>query len=130
MIPDGENRDNERSRNGEKFRKREHILKSKQFSAIYKKGRSCKSDYLAAYCLPNNIGITRIGFSISSKKIRLATTRNRLRRLIREVFRKVKKDLRPGHDVVIVVVRSPGQWPQYKDVETKFLKLIGLARLL
>jgi len=114
---------------GEKFRKSEHLLKSKQFSVVYKKGRSYRSDYLVAYCLPNDTGITRIGFSISSKKIRLAVTRNRLRRIIREVFRKIKKNLRPGQDIVIVVVRAPAQWPQYKDVEAKFIKLINLARL-
>lgn len=114
----------------EKFGKHEHLLKSKQFSVVYKKGRSYRSDYLVAYCLPNDTGITRIGFSISSKKVRLATDRNRLRRLVREVFRKIKKDLRPGHDLVIVVSRAPSQWPQHKDVEAKFFKLLKLAGIL
>ena len=111
----------------ERFRKRDHLLKTKDFSRLYKKGRSCKNDYLVMYHLANDLAHSRIGFSISSRKVRLATDRNRVRRILREVFRKHKNDLKTGYDIVIVVVRNPAPQPDYSSVEQRFLKLARTA---
>lgn len=113
----------------EKFRKCDHLLKSKQFQTVYKKGRSFKSGYLVVYRCPNGIEATRIGFAISSRKMRLATARNRLRRLLREVFRKHKKNMKIGFDLVITLARAPAHTPQYAEVEKIFLAAIHDAGL-
>jgi ribonuclease P protein component len=114
---------------GEKFGKRDHLLKTGEFMQVYKKGRSVKREFLVLYYLPNGLGHNRIGFSMSSRKIRLATSRNRLRRLLREVFRKHRKSLKTGHDLVIVTTRSPASPPTYVGAEALFLQLARAAAL-
>lgn len=49
----------------------------------------------------NETGHCRLGFAISRQKVRLAVGRNRLRRLVRESFRKHRTGL-PCVDVVIL----------------------------
>lgn len=112
-----------------KFPKRDHLLKTRDFSVVYKKGRSCKRDFLVLYHLPNSVGHSRIGFSISSKKVRLAVSRNRLRRLMREVFRRHKKSVKAGCDLVFVVVREPAKPQDYASIEALFLKLLEIGSL-
>ncbi|MBN1573536.1 MAG: ribonuclease P protein component [Deltaproteobacteria bacterium] len=57
--------------------------------------------------LPNNLDITRIGIRVP-KKIGKAYVRNRIKRLIREVFRQNKKAFPPSADLLIIVTERPG----------------------
>lgn len=66
---------------------------------------------------------------IPERVIKLATGRNRVRRLIREAVRVWWKDIRPGHDIVIQVIGKPAidhAW----HVEDIFLRLLLKAGLL
>lgn len=49
----------------------------------------------------NGTGHRRLGFAISRQKVRLAVNRNRLRRLVRESFRRHRETL-PPVDLVIL----------------------------
>lgn len=117
-IPDG------------KFRKSEHLLKSKEFQTVYNKGRSSRNDYIILYYIARNTALTRIGFAISSRKIRLATTRNRLKRLLREAFRRSKGRLKSGHDLVVAFSRAPRGETTYSEIEEKFLKVAAMSGLI
>ncbi|HPM42419.1 MAG TPA: ribonuclease P protein component [Candidatus Omnitrophota bacterium] len=114
----------------EKFRKTEHLLKSKQFQAVYKKARPYKDDYIVIRCMPNNSSVTRLGFSISSRKIQLATMRNRVRRITREVFRKTKKNLVRGYDIVVIFTTLPHKNIAYQEIESRFKHLVSKAGLV
>jgi len=118
MIPD------------ERLRKKEHILKSKDFRCIYRNGRSRKLDAVILYCLPNELEHNRIGFSISSRSVKKAASRNRIRRVFREIYRRTKKDLRKGFDLVIVVRSDFGGRISHKMLEGVFLRLAGSTGLL
>ena len=111
----------------EKFSKKEHILKTGDFASVYKRGRAARSELIFLHYLANRLPYSRIGFSISSGKIGLATGRNRVRRMLREIFRCNKKNFKPGFDLVVVVKKDPGKIILYKDLETLFLKLAKIA---
>lgn len=118
----------------ETFRKKEHILKSRDFGGVYKRGYSSvrgggKAVGTILYCLPNGLGHNRIGFSVSSKNFKKASARNRLRRLFRETFRLTKSRLKQGFDMVLVIKKAPAKTICYKDAENIFLKLTQQAMI-
>lgn len=110
MIPD------------ESFKKKEHILKSKDFRRVYKTGRSQRAGFIAVYCAKNGLEHNRIGFSISARSIKRASSRNRIRRLFREAYRKTKKSFKPGFDIVLIVKREPEKIISYQDAESLLLR--------
>jgi len=112
---------------GERFRKCEHILKSKDFRVIYKKGNSVKVGPLVLSYLPNGLLYSRLGFSISSRNVKLASNRNRMKRLFREIYRKRKTSIKKGVDIVVIAKRSLPRPIQYKAMEDLFLKAIKIA---
>ena len=114
----------------ERFKKAEHLLKTKDFMAVYKKGARAGAGWVILYYLPNAIAFNRIGFSISSRNIGLATRRNRIRRLFREAFRNKKKDFKKGFDIVLVIKKDPGRQASYKEIEDIFIRLGKGARAL
>ncbi len=114
----------------EKFRKREHLLKSRDFLRVYKSGRTFRSEWLTVYSMRNGSGATRLGFSISSSIVKLAARRNRIRRVFREIFRKRKKTFIKGLDLVISVKKDPGSDTEYGKLENLFLNMAKQASLL
>ncbi len=67
-----ENRAAKSTVSDEKIGKDEHILKSKDFRAVYKNGRSVKKAGFVLVVSGNGLGHNRLGFSISSSSIKRA----------------------------------------------------------
>ena len=111
------------------FRKKSRILKSKDFRKIYKKGVPIKKGWLVLCSLPNDLGQSRIGFSISSRNVKSAVRRNRIRRLFKEVFRLNKGLIKAGYDIVIIIRRNPGKILLYKNIEKVFLEAVKLSSI-
>lgn len=110
-----------------KFRKRERVVKSKDFRAVYNKGLSAKDGPFILCYLPSPLSHSRLGFSISSKSIKSAPRRNKVRRLFREVYRRQRDVIKGSFDMVIVVRRNPPEKIIYRDAEKIFARLIGRA---
>ena len=85
------------------FRKSERLLLKADFSTVFRKpdGRF-STDPLRMLYRKNDLGLSRIGIIVPKKIVRLATVRNRHKRLIREQFRLVKKTL-PNVDIVLLL---------------------------
>jgi len=114
----------------EKFAKKERLVKTGEFSKVYKSGGSFANGPFVLKTLPNTLDFTRIGFSISARNVKKASGRNRLRRLFREVFRKNKKILKKGFDTVLVVRKETQNNFSYKDAQGIFLRLAKKANIL
>jgi len=107
----------------EKFPAGEHILKTKDFREVYRNGRSVRRESFLMYCRPNGLGRRRIGFSISSRSVKRAVRRNRIRRCFKEAYRKARRRLVGDVDIVIVVKRDPGKNYTYDQYEKAFWHL-------
>ncbi len=100
-LPDKDN-----TLSAERFRPHERIRDPNDFRRAFRRKRSASNHLLIVYGIENNYPYSRLGISISKKKVRKATDRNRIKRMIREAFRTNKPEISTGLDL-IVVPRGP-----------------------
>ena len=88
---------------GASFSKSEKLLIKADFSAVFRNpnGRF-SADPLRMLYRKNDLGLSRIGIIVPKKIVRLATSRNRHKRIIKERFRLAKECL-PNVDIVLLL---------------------------
>jgi len=72
---------------------------------VQEEGAKVAVDPLLALALRNQVGTTRMGFTVTTK-VGNAVVRNRIRRRLRELYRQRRASLPDGVDVVIVARAS------------------------
>ena len=78
------------------------INQNRDFQRIYARGKFFVSPVLVSYVMKSRLRSSlRVGIT-TSKKTGNAVKRNRSRRVIREAFRAVQTEIRPGYDLVFV----------------------------
>lgn len=104
------------------------LKNSLEFGNVYKQGISYANKYLVMYIVDNDLGINRLGISVS-KKVGNSVVRHRITRLIREAYRLNNNKLVKGKDIVVVArVNSKGH--NYWDIESAFLHLTKLHHII
>ena len=85
------------------FSKSEKLLLKADFSTVFNNPhRRFSAGALRMLCSGNNLGLSRIGIIVPKKIVRLATSRNRHKRVIKERFRLTKECL-PNVDIVLLL---------------------------
>jgi ribonuclease P protein component len=88
-----------------RFRPCHRLHSGGDFDRVYRNGRRAGDGLFAVNALQNQLGYARLGMSVSYRTVGNAVCRNRIRRLIREVFRLSHATL-PALD--FVVTSRPG----------------------
>ena len=68
---------------------------------MFEKASRSRDKLFTVLCRENNGGIARLGLAISKKHCKKASSRNRIKRIIRESFRKNSEPL-SGIDIVVI----------------------------
>jgi ribonuclease P protein component len=88
-----------------RLHKRAKLLKAAEFNRVFNKAMRSADQYFTVLARPNDKDFPRLGLAISKKRVTLAVTRNRLKRLIRESFRQKQHDL-PCADFIVMAGRQ------------------------
>ena len=105
------------------------LRQNRDFKRVYSRGRSVAGSLLAVYVRPNRGATNRLGLTVGSK-LGGAVVRNRVRRRLKEVYRRHEGVLLSGYDMVLVA-RSRSVDASYWDLERELLRLfarLGLRR--
>ncbi len=91
-----------------------------QFLKVYEHGRRVGSPSFILFGLPNDVGHCRLGVTVT-RKIGGAVVRNKIKRRLREVFRKHRGELAPALDLV-VNAKHPIKHRTTAELEAEFLQ--------
>jgi len=108
-----------------KFTKQERIKKKKEFEKVFQEGKVIKNGKVVLYVMPNGLDVSRLGLVVS-KKVGNAVRRNRVKRLLREVYRLNKHLLKTPVDIVAIPRYSLPPDIKLLHIEPGFKKLLAL----
>ncbi len=96
------------------------IKRKKDFLRLEKEGRRLYSRSFLLVAAPSASGSSRIGIAITRKIDKRAVVRNKLKRRIREIFRRNKGSLNAPYDI-LVVARKTALDCSFKEIERQLL---------
>jgi ribonuclease P protein component len=114
-------------------KRRNRLSRSRDFDAVYRKGRSVSTRYLILYDFPRpdeSGEEPRLGLAVS-RKVGGAVERNRIKRRLRSAFDDVREDLPAGHDYVLIARPGFGEAAEargYEWVLERVREVFGLAQ--
>ena len=77
------------------------LRKKKDFSSIYKRGKSIGERYVVLFYRKNGLKYNRKAF-LASKKVGKSVVRNRARRLMKESYRSLEGQCFTGYDLIFI----------------------------
>lgn len=99
----------------------ESLRKNYDYQKVYKNGMHYADRFLVIYIVDNNREENRLGISVS-KKVGNSVIRHRVKRLIKESYRKQEYKFKIGYDIVIVA-RSSSKDASFFDICNSLRKL-------
>lgn len=101
---------------------RKKMLKRRSdFQRVYRTGRSWANRYFVLYVFESEVLEGKVGFA-AGKKLGCAVVRNRVKRLLRESYRKHQAELKPGL-ALLMVGRKAMAGVKCDAVEKSFVSL-------
>jgi ribonuclease P protein component len=84
------------------FTRQQRLLHSREFQHVFNNTQYKSADsLLVLLAADNDCDQARLGLALSKKRIKTAVARNRLKRLIRESFRRHRHEL-PSIDIIVI----------------------------
>jgi ribonuclease P protein component len=92
----------------ERFPSSLRVRKRREFLRVQERGRKVTSGPLVALALANDTATTRLGLTVSTR-VGGAVIRSRIRRRLRELFRRRRGELPTGIDLVLIARASAAE---------------------
>jgi ribonuclease P protein component len=84
----------------ERFPRKARIVRSSDYQALYRSGRKVHSERFVLFVRDNGIDHHRLGITVS-RKVGCSPVRNRIKRLFREIFRRLSAEIPNRLDIVV-----------------------------
>ncbi len=106
------------------------LKKNYEFKNVLSKGKFYIGRQIYIYILKNNKNVNEIGIAVSINKCG-AVQRNKIKRLIRENYRLIKKDLKQGYDIVFLWNKKErADEANYYIIKNDMINLLKKSKLL
>jgi ribonuclease P protein component len=92
------------------------LRKQKDIDAVFKSGRSSYNQILGFKARPNKLTQSRFTVIVSSKTVKKAVDRNRLKRRVREAVKQEWPYIKTGYDIA-AVIRPAALEADYDEVK-------------
>lgn len=89
------------------FKSSHRVRQKKEYDRVFQARRRLFGHHFLLYYCKNTLQYPRIGVIVSKKNVRHAVDRNQLKRVARESFRLMQRDL-PKVDIVILAKKTAG----------------------
>jgi ribonuclease P protein component len=97
--------------------KKENRLKNKRdFDNVFKKGKGARNDFFALKISISKTKDIRVGISVSLKVSKKAVVRNQIKRRISEAVKSSFDKIKPGIDLVFVVMPT-AEGKNFEDIK-------------
>ena len=93
------------SGDAQRFVRADRLKKRYEFRQVQLSGRRIHTPHFLIVVQPNALHNTRLGITVT-KKVGTAVQRNRIKRVVREVFRRNRQLFPASHDVVFIAKRG------------------------
>ena len=105
LSPGGAGKDasasqSEAPRFGQRFPRCRRLTTRRQFLGVYRRGRRLGCSSFTLFCLPNSVGYFRLGLTVP-RKVGKAVRRNRVKRVLRDAFRRYRPTDQLALDLVV-----------------------------
>jgi len=108
----------------------EMLKKNYEFKYIFLKGKYLSGKYIEIFIKKNNYSKNLLGIAIS-KKIGKSVKRNRIKRLIRENYRLLEKDIKIGNSIIILWKKNISiENATFKNIENDMKNIFKKAEIL
>ena len=87
--------------------KTQRLARQADLTLVLRKGRKTELIPLRLYARPNSKQLNRFGFLLKERVLPNAVSRNRWKRIMREIIKRNHKRLQPGQDLVFVLAQKP-----------------------
>ena len=101
------------------------LKKNYEFNNTFKRGKYFSGNYIECFSTKNNKNIIFFGIAISSKLCN-AVKRNKIKRIIREAYRKEEEKIEVGNTIVFLwKKKTPVEECTYKNVCEDMIKIFS-----
>ena len=104
------------------FPKEKRLRSNRLFREVISSGQCVRDRMLTIYTAKNDYVFSRLGVSVS-KSSGNSVKRNRLKRLVREVFRQHQHEIPIGFDYLVLIKRKIDQ-PSFEQIKESFMSLV------
>jgi ribonuclease P protein component len=108
----------------QRLRRGERLATGADYRRCYQHGRRLRTPYFIIYAFRHGEAVTRLGLAVG-KGVGIAVVRNRVKRRLRELFRRWKALLPAGYDVFVRALPASKQ-ASYKTLEDAWCKAMAV----